>query len=254
MSKKVEGYKQKFRVIPVIDILNGVVVHASGGKRREYKPLQSVLCKSTDPLEVARTFKNLGFTDLYIADLDAIIDCNTNFQTLKLIAKDTGLNLLVDAGVTSIERAQTLLKTGISKLIVGTETLQSQGFVEEAVELFGSKRVLVSLDFRGEKLVVKMGFDGCSDAVCLLQGFKRIGLSQVIVLDLARVGGGEGVNVGFLKKIIVEVGIDVYVGGGVRNIADLVELKNFGAAGALVATTLHSGKISVQMLKENDLL
>ena len=62
MSEKVEGYKQKFRVIPVIDILNGAVVHAVRGKRSEYKPIESVICKSAEPLEVAKAFKNLGFT------------------------------------------------------------------------------------------------------------------------------------------------------------------------------------------------
>ena len=76
-----------------------------------------------------------------------------------------------------------------------------------------------------------------------------MGVSQMIVLDLLRVGSGEGVNVDFLKKVIAEVGIDVYVGGGVRDINDLVELKNLGVSGALVATALHTGKISIDQLK-----
>ncbi len=76
----------------------------------------------------------------------------------------------------------------------------------------------------------------------------------MIVLDLLRVGSGEGVNVDFLKNVIAEVGIDVYVGGGVRDINDLVELKNLGVSGALVATALHTGKISIDQLKQKDLL
>lgn len=238
------------KVIPVIDILNGIAVHAVRGKRKEYQPLQNILCKSAEPLEVARAFRNLGFSDLYVADLDAIIDCSTNFQTLKNIADETGLKLMVDAGVTGIERAQKLLDSGVSKLISGTETLQSKGFVGEVVRLFGSERVVVSLDLKGDKVLVKSGFDGCSDPVCLLQEFKEMGVSQVIVLDLERVGSGEGVNMDFLKKVIAEVGVDVYVGGGVRDINDLVELKNLGASGALVATALHTGKISIEALKQ----
>ena len=50
---------------------------------------------------------------------------------------------------------------------------------------------------------------------------------RVIVLDLTRVGSGEGVNVDFLKKVLKAVPMDVYVGGGVRDIKDLVELKEF---------------------------
>ena len=199
-------------------------------------------------------FKALGFTELYVADLDAIIDCSTNFQPLKTIADETGIKLMVDAGITNIERAKRLLESGVSKLIIGTETLQSKNFVAQAIEIFGGDRVVVSLDLKGDKVLVKLGFDGCLSPICLLQDFKRMGVSQVIVLDLLRVGSGEGVNVDFLKKVISEVGVNVYVGGGVRDIGDLVELKNLGVSGALVATALHTGKISIQALKQEGFL
>jgi phosphoribosylformimino-5-aminoimidazole carboxamide ribotide isomerase len=242
------------KVIPVIDVLNGKVVHAVKGIRKEYQPLQSILTKSVQPSEVAKAFSNLGFSDLYVADLDAIVDCSLDFKHLKKIADETGLKLMVDAGVTSIERARKLLDSGVSKLIVGTETLQSKNFVAEAVRLFGSEHVVVSLDLKGNKILVKLGFDGCTDPICLLQDFEAMGVSQVIVLDLLRVGSGEGVNIEFLKKVITEVGVDVYVGGGVRDISDLVELKNIGASGALVASALHTGKITIEQLKQQNLL
>jgi phosphoribosylformimino-5-aminoimidazole carboxamide ribotide isomerase len=242
------------KVIPVIDVLNEIVVHAVRGIRKEYQPLQSVLTKSVKPSEVAMTFKKIGFSDLYVADLDAIIDCSTNFDNLKKISDETNLKLMVDSGVTSIERAQKLLENGVSKLIVGTETLQKKSFVSDAISLFGTERVVVSLDLKGNKILAKSGFDGYNDPFCLLRQFKEMGVSQIIVLDLLRVGSGEGVNVDFLKKVIAEVGIDVYVGGGVREINDLVELKNLGVSGALVATALHTGKISIDQLKQKNLL
>jgi phosphoribosylformimino-5-aminoimidazole carboxamide ribotide isomerase len=71
---------------------------------------------------------------------------------------------------------------------------------------------------------------------------------------LARVGSGEGVNVAFLKKVIDDLGVDVYVGGGVRDIKDLIELNRLGVSGVLVASALHSGKISIQELKHAGLL
>lgn len=242
------------KVIPVIDVLNEIVVHAVRGIRKEYQPLQSVLTKSVEPFEVARALKNLGFSDLYIADLDAIIDCSTNFTSLKRITDEIDIKIMVDAGVTNIERAKKLLESGASKLIIGTETLASKNFVAQAVNLFGSERVVVSLDLKCEKILVKLGFDGCTDPMCLLQQFKDMGVSQVIVLDLNRVGSGGGVNIDFLKKAMAEVGVDVYVGGGVRDVKDLVELKNLGVSGALVATALHTGKISIDELKRENLL
>ncbi len=81
-----------------------------------------------------------------------------------------------------------------------------------------------------------------------------MGISQVIVLDLARVGSDEGVNTDFLKKVIAEVGVDVYVGGGVRDINDLIELRNLGVSGALIATALHTGIITIEQLKQEGFL
>ena len=242
------------KVIPVIDILNGRVVHAIRGKRKEYQPLQSVLTKSTAPEDVAQAFKNLGFSELYVADLDAIIDCSTSFQPIGNIAEKTGIKLMVDVGITNIERAQKLLDNGVSKLIIGTETLQSKKFVEQAVDVFGSDRVVLSLDLKGDKILVKLGFDGCLNPICLLKDFKQMGVSQVIVLDLARVGNDEGVNIDFLKEVIAAVGVDLFVGGGVRDINDLVELRNLGVSGVLIATALHAGKITIAQLKREEFL
>jgi phosphoribosylformimino-5-aminoimidazole carboxamide ribotide isomerase len=241
-------------IIPVIDILNGKVVHAVKGQRYNYQPLKSILFTSIEPLEVAKGFKALGFSELYVADLDAIIDCSTDFGFFKHIVEETGMHLMVDAGVTSIDRAQKLFENKVSMLIIGTETLLSKKFVTQAVEIFGSNRIVLSLDLKGDKILVKLGFDGCLSPICLLKDFKAMGMSQIIVLDLARVGSGEGVNLDFLKKVIAEVGVDVYVGGGIRDINDLVELKKLGVSGALIATALHAGKISIAQLKQEGFL
>ena len=242
------------KIIPVIDILNGVAVHAVRGQRSQYQPLQSTLINSANPLEVADAFQKLGFSDIYVADLDAIIACKMTFSALQTIATQTGLHLLVDAGVTGIERARALLESGIEKLVVGTETLQNMLFVKEAVELFGPDRVVVSLDLISGRVIAKDGFDGSKEPFALLKEFKQAGVEQFIVLDLARVGSCEGVNIEFLKQVIIEIGVDVYVGGGVRNVADLKELNKLGVKGALLATALHKGQISISELKKEGFL
>lgn len=238
----------RLKVIPVIDILNGVVVHAVKGLRSQYQPLKSTITKSTAPLEVAQAFKALDFSELYMADLDAIVDCSSNFDTLKHIVDETGLCLMVDAGITSQSRAKLLLKTGVTKLVIGTETLTSKTFIAQAVKQLGSDRVVVSVDLKDDKVLTKPQFDGHTDPICLLKELRAMGVGQVIVLDLTRVGSGEGVNMVLLKEAI-DLGLEVYVGGGVRDIQDLIELKTSGVTGALVATALHRGKISMVDLK-----
>jgi len=244
---------KKLKVIPVIDVLNGVAVHAVRGVRSEYKPLKSILTDSSEPVEVARTFKSLGFGEVYVADLDAIIDCSEDFGVLKNMVNQTELKLMVDAGVTSTARAEKLLENGVNKIVVGTETLLNKSFVAEAIKRFGSDRIILSLDLKAGKILTKAGFEGPSEPFKLLQEFKAKGLSQVIVLDLTKVGSGEGVDAGFLKKVIAE-GLEVYVGGGVRDIKDILMLEALGVSGALVATALHTGKIAVSDLKQSGFL
>jgi phosphoribosylformimino-5-aminoimidazole carboxamide ribotide isomerase len=237
------------KVIPVIDILNGVAVHAIRGKRSEYKPLESLLVQSIEPLEVAKALKALGFKHLYIADLDAIIDCSSDFRFLRRIVEETGLQLMVDAGITSLNRAQKLFDVGVSRLIIGTETLETKSFVTQAIARFGSDCVIVSLDLKGDKILAQQGFDGCRDPIGLLQQFKSTGVSQVIVLDLSKVGSSGGANTELLSPAI-EAGFEVYVGGGIRDIIDLTKLQKIGVTGALVATALHIGKLPLADLKQ----
>jgi phosphoribosylformimino-5-aminoimidazole carboxamide ribotide isomerase len=215
------------KIIPVIDVLNGVAVHAVRGRRKDYRPLESVLSSSSDPLEVAKAFKRLGFGEVYVADLNAITGNRDNFDVIKRIAEETGLRLMVDAGTADVERAKNLLQKGASRVIVGTETLTDICFVEEAVRLLGADCIVVSLDLRNGQVLAKFSLAKFPNAVAVMLEFLRNGVNQVIVLDLARVGSEEGADFDFLS---------------------LQMLNDMGDAGVLLATALHSGKITVDQL------
>ena len=241
------------KVIPVIDILNGVAVHAIRGRRSEYKPLQSSLVCSTDPLRVVEAFKTLGFNSLYLADLDAILGGSSGLDLFSL-GGSLGVSLMVDSGVSSLDGVEGLFRQGVSKAIIGTESLLSKGFVAEVVGRFGGNRVVVSLDLKNGAVLGKLGIDCSIDPLCLLGEFEAMGVLEVIVLDLARVGSQEGVDTAFLKRVIDQTSLSVYVGGGVCSISDLVELQALGVEGALIATSLHTGCISVEDLKQSGFL
>jgi phosphoribosylformimino-5-aminoimidazole carboxamide ribotide isomerase len=162
--------------------------------------------------------------------------------------------LMVDAGIDDLKKAESVLESHVSKVIIGTETLPSASLVAEAVGLFGSEKIMVSLDLMGDRVISGFELGALKDPVALLRKFQEAGVSQIIVLDLARVGSGEGVNTPFLKKVLRNSKAKVFVGGGVRDIKDLVELKDLGFFGVLLATALHSGKISPERLKQAGLL
>lgn len=242
------------RIIPVIDISGGVAVHAVRGMRKNYRPLKSVLCSSADPVKVAISLKAFGFSELYVADLDAITGGSVNSLLLKRIIDTTELKLMVDAGVSNMARASEMLNYGVSKIIIGTETLPNIRFVAEAVEAHGAEKIVVSLDLKGDKVLSGFELGEFADLVTFLRELKTLGVSQIIILDLSKVGSQEGINLEVIQKVLKHIMVEVLVGGGVRNIADLIELKRLGVSGVLVATALHSGKISHKNLTEASLL
>jgi len=238
------------KIIPVLDVLNGVVVHAVGGKREKYYPVKSVLCASSDPVNVASTFRSLGFDELYMADLDAILNNNANFSLYKQIRAMSDLNLMVDAGISNLEKARKALENEVSKIIIGTETLENLDFIKEAVKLFGENRVIVSLDLKGGKIMSRSPYIKGRSPVELAKAFQGMDVAQIIVLDLARVGMNKGINLKIVKEILEQTQVEVLTGGGVRGIKDLETLRSMGVSGVLVATALHNGRLTIKKLEQ----
>jgi phosphoribosylformimino-5-aminoimidazole carboxamide ribotide isomerase len=182
------------RIIPVIDILDGIVVHAVKGQRSKYQPLKSQICNSTDPLKVALAFREFDFKSLYIADLNAIMRKGNNSAAIKEIATRTGLELMVDSGTNRLQQIQELIDNKISKVIIGTETLLTINFVKEAISSFGTDKLVLSLDLKNGKVLGKFENANILDSIMLAKKLEELQVSEVIVLDLARVGSQEGVD------------------------------------------------------------
>jgi len=242
------------KVIPVLDVLNGVAVHAIRGKRREYRPLKSVLSTSAEPLDVALAFKSFGFNALYLADLDAILEKPANFALYKQIKAKTGLDLMVDAGINDIKKARKVLEAGVSKIVIGTETLNSLAFVSQAIKSFGKDQVIVSIDLMEGKPMGISETIKSMDVASLVKTLEKMSVNRIIILDLTRVGTQCGVNLTMLRDVLEKTKVEVLAGGGIRGIEDLEDLKNIGVVGSLTATALHKGKITADELKSAGLL
>jgi phosphoribosylformimino-5-aminoimidazole carboxamide ribotide isomerase len=227
------------RVIGVIDLKDGLAVHAVRGERERYRPVRSGLVDGADPVAVARALRDrLGLRELYVADLDAIAGGRGHDDVLRALA--TEAELMVDAGVGDAAGVERVLSLGAARAIVGTETLKNAAaFAELPLD-----RLVLSLDMRAGRVLARdpeLATLGPGEALARLT---RAGLREAIVLDLARVGSGEGPDVGLLGELHGRFPqLALLAGGGVRDAADLRALGQAGAAGALVATALHSGAI-----------
>jgi len=238
------------RIIPVMDLLGGVVVHARKGVRSEYRPVESVLSPTAKPVEVARAFyREFLFKELYIADLDAIQGKGIATDNIKRISRATPMKMMIDSGVSSLQAAQRLVDAGASKIIVATETLEDLDTLSLIVDELGSNRITSSLDLKDGKVLSKSAELMKKPPIEAAKIIEDRGVSETIVLELTRVGSESGVDKRLAQLIVNSIKIPVIIGGGVRNVADLTELQEIGVDGVLLATSLHTGSITPNDLR-----
>ena len=226
-------------------------MHARGGSREQYSPVRGVAGSPIEPGDVvalARAYtERLGVTELYAADLDAI-GGQAMQDALVLSLAGLGARLWLDAGVASADGARHALQLGATKVVVGLETLPSFEALKSVCAAVGRDRVAFSLDLRdGEPVVSAAAATGIpyEPAHVLAARARDAGVGSVIVIDLARVGGGTGVDLGVVARVRDAVaGLTLIAGGGVRGPNDLVRLADAGCDAALVATALLAGGIS----------
>lgn len=239
------------RVIPVLDILRGQAVRARAGDRHSYAPLSSQLaaCVPGDAVAIARAFRDrLGFRELYLADLDAIMGGAPQRVLRTAVARERpDVAVWMDAGVTAPRRACELLEDGAARVIVGLETLPPARDPRAAlarlaaeIEELGAARTAFSLDLRAGRPITADPALRSLDPLAIAELVAACGIGTIIVIDLARVGTGAGVDASLVREIRRALpAIELVAGGGVRDAADLERLADAGADAALVGSALH---------------
>jgi phosphoribosylformimino-5-aminoimidazole carboxamide ribotide isomerase len=221
------------RAIPVIDLMGGTVVRAQMGDRASYRPIETPLSLTSDAVDVVRGLCAVyPFRTLYVADLDAIQRKGGNLPAIRRIrASFPGLRMWVDNGAADLAALDALVDAGIGEAVIGSETQRDSALITRHRD---SAQIVLSLDFRGDS------FLGPAEILADPDLWPR----RVIVMTLGRVGSGAGPDLKRLEAIkSVAQGRELYAAGGVRDGADISAVKAAGAAGVLIATALHNGRI-----------
>lgn len=229
-------------MIPVLDVLGGRVVRAQRGERHAYRPIVSPLAAGSDPQEMARALlarcASAGHDPvLYLADLDAIQGAAPKLDMLRgLLALHPALTLWLDAGFSGAPAAQALsaaLGADAPRLrpVYGSESLAGP---QALAALAADPQAILSLDCRQAQPVDPAG------AWTQPHAWPR----TLIVMTLDRVGAGSGPDLETFSRLREMVPDRVWIGaGGIRDAADLQAAAHAGAAGWLVASALHDGRI-----------
>jgi HisA/HisF family protein len=224
-------------LIPVIDLMQGQVVRAVRGDRQSYRPIESRLCNSSDPVTVAQILcEHCATRQLYVADLDALLGSPGQSAALRtLLQAMPELELWLDAGFADASMADALIRElgAAGERVVpvfGSESLASREALERC--FVGEREGVLSLDRRdGQRLDAA----GCWEATALWP-------QRLIVMTLERVGAGAGPDLDTLSDVRRKSPTTFVVGaGGIRNQADLQAASDAGAGAWLVASALHDG-------------
>jgi len=229
----------------VLDLSGGRAVHARAGNRAVYRPVASRLLPEGDgdPVALAAAYRRVvGARRGYVALLDAIAGGAPDLVLLRRLSSPAGFGapLLVDAGVRTIAEAQAI-RDGGNGVVVGLETMDDLGFLSRVAALGPT---MFSLDLRSGVPLVPAALASdprARDAVSLARAAAEAGVVGVIVLDLARMGTGQGPDLVLLTTIREAVrDVELLAGGGIRP-EDLAGLSRAGVDAALLATALHDG-------------
>jgi phosphoribosylformimino-5-aminoimidazole carboxamide ribotide isomerase len=234
------------RVIPVLDLARGEARWGRGGARDAYVPVRSPLIATPgDARALMVAYRDtLACDECYVADLDALAGAAVQREALRDLAR-VGGRLIVDAGVATPERARDLLADGVHRVVVGLETLPSFDALAAVAHAVGSFRVIFSLDLRNGEPVSPPPFGITGTPAELAGAAIAAGASGLLLLDLARIGSAQGVDVVLLGALRREYrSVELLAGGGVATRRQLEQLADIGVDAALVGTALHDGSLS----------
>src|SRR5262249_31220252 len=130
-------------------------------------------------------------------------------------------------------------------LVAGLETLTGPSTLVDLIGTVGPVRLVFSLDLKNGQPLASLAW-ATANVWAVAEIALTAGVRRVVVLDLARVGVGDGTGTEDwcrrLKK--AEPGLEVLAGGGIRGPDDLRRLRDCGVDGVLVASALHDGRLT----------
>lgn len=223
------------QVIPVIDLKNGIAVHAVKGQREHYRPLQSRLCASPEPMAVLQGLLRLHpFRSVYLADLDALVGSGENRAIIhQLLGAFPDLEFWIDQGRNDADTARPANHVPV----LGSESMAADDLARLPCR---QDNPVLSLDFFG---------DAFAGPPTLLAN-PELWPPRVILMTLGRVGSQAGPDWQRLEAFTSGYPQTHWIAaGGVRHADDLQQLARLGVHAALIATALHDHSLSAADLR-----
>jgi len=239
------------KIFPAIDIKDKKCVRLIKGdfeQKTEY---------GTSPIDQAWKYKDHGFKNLHIVDLDGALTGKTvNLDIIEEIVSKFDLKIEIGGGVRNFESIQKYIDSGAEKVILGSAAIKDKNFLKETCSKFKNK-IALGLDAKDGYLSVS-GWKENSNQLILnfLKEINDFGVSRLIYTDINRDGTKASPNFEETEKIAEISNCPVVISGGVSSIDDVKKAKNLNnknIEGIIVGKAIYDGDIELdELVKEID--
>jgi len=236
------------KIFPAIDIKDKKCVRLIKGdfeNKTEYE---------ISPIDQAGKYKDHGFKNLHIVDLDGALTGKTvNLDIIQEIVRKYNLKIEIGGGVRSLDSIKQYIDAGVEKVILGSGAIKNKGFLKEACEKF-KNQIALGLDAKDGNLSVS-GWKETLNIKTLdfLKEVTNYGISRIIYTDINRDGMKTSPNFDETIKITELSNCPVVISGGVSSINDIKkakELNNVKIEGIIVGKAIYDGDIKLDELAE----
>ncbi len=236
------------KIFPAIDIKDKKCVRLVKGdfdNKTEYE---------ISPVEQARKYKDHGFKNLHIIDLDGALTGETvNRDIIKDIVVKFDLKVEIGGGIRNLDSVQKYIDAGAEKVILGSAAIKDKNFLKKACEKFPNK-IALGLDAKDGYLSV-FGWKENSNQLTLdyLKKVNDYAISRLIYTDINRDGMKQSPNFEETSKIAEISNFPVVISGGVSSINDIKKAKNLkNVEGIIVGKAIYDGDIQLEQLVRED--
>ena len=238
------------KIIPAIDIKDKKCVRLVKGdfnNKTEYE---------ISPVDQAGKYKDHGFKNLHIVDLDGALTGETvNLKVIQEIVSKYEINIEIGGGIRNFESIKKYTDVGVEKVILGSAAIKDKNFLKEACIKFPNK-IALGLDAKDGYLSIS-GWKENSDQLTLdyLKEINDFGVSRLIYTDINRDGMKLSPNFNETSKVADISNCPVIISGGVSSISDIKKAKslNINIEGIIVGKAIYDGDIKLdELAKEID--
>ena len=236
------------KIFPAIDIKDKKCVRLVKGdfdNQTEYE---------MSPVEQAGKYKDHGFKNLHIVDLDGALTGETvNLDVIKDIVGKFNLKVEVGGGIRNLDSIKKYADIGIEKIILGSAAIKDKIFLKEACQKFPNK-IALGLDAKDGYLSVS-GWKENSNQLALdfLNEVNDYGVSRLIYTDINKDGMKQSPNFDETSKVAAKSNCPVIISGGVSSIDDIKKAKSLkNIEGIIVGKAIYDGDIKLDELIKED--